>query len=780
MTNNTKKEFIRIRPAARHILAIGRDLIKDSLAALIELIKNAYDADAECVSISFEVIENQSNDKVLKIIVKDDGHGMTYDTVVNKWMIPSTTDKLKRKYSPGKMRLMQGRKGIGRYSTAILGDEMWMETVDKAGIKTQVLINWQDFEVKLSEGFDAENDIVKNEKFLDEVEIPIESFQTAGEKSGTVIDITGSRQYLDEWSGKNIDILIKELRKIVTAIMQPQEADVFDIQLSFKNFPIDRYNETIHIEPYWILELFDYRLFGTVQEIKIKDLDINHFTNKNKFLNAREKALKNGIDRLLIADYTYENKCTNGIPDEIFKDVVEIHEGLNSGKIEFDIRVFDRDPEAIENLINKTSNDPDTKKDLDEIGKGDAKKLLNEMCGVSIYRKGFRIRPYGEAGYDWLLLDKRRVQEPTIHIGSNQIIGFVNIEAEEHSHLEEKSARDGLKENAYYFGLKDIITKNLQALEERRYQYRIKTNRGRPPSKIEEELQKLFPISALEVKVIKNLIDKGVKNEDLEDLREAFKEAKEETEKTVDKFRDTIARYEGQVTIGKVIMLLLHEGRKPLSTIKNQIPHIHEYIGMIRDEASLNELLPIIKSLSDDVVKGGDSLIHLFERLQPLAVKTSKPKYFLISKVLESVIRVYENQIRDNGIQLSLPTEKGFQFFGREYDFYIILTNLMDNSLYWLQQSYKDTKQISINVFQDEEELVINFKDNGPGIEKHDIESGEIFRPGFSKKEDGTGLGLSISGEAALRNKGKLLAVYKEDGAYLKAIFKIGDEHQNE
>ncbi|MCU0288265.1 MAG: ATP-binding protein, partial [Acidobacteria bacterium] len=117
------------------------------MAALVELVKNSYDADSERVSITFEVLNNKvGSEDFLKIVVQDWGHGMAYDTVVNKWMIPSTTDKLRRKYSPGKKRLMQGRKGIGRYATAILGEEMWMETVDEKGMKTQVLINWKDFD----------------------------------------------------------------------------------------------------------------------------------------------------------------------------------------------------------------------------------------------------------------------------------------------------------------------------------------------------------------------------------------------------------------------------------------------------------------------------------------------------------------------------------------------------------------------------------------------------------------------------------------------------------
>jgi len=110
----------KIRPAGRHILTIGRDLIQDVYSAIAELVKNAYDADSSDVIIAF--IASETRDR-FSIIIEDHGHGMSRDTVINKWMVPSTDDKLKRRKSPGG-RIMQGRKGVGRYAASILGDDL--------------------------------------------------------------------------------------------------------------------------------------------------------------------------------------------------------------------------------------------------------------------------------------------------------------------------------------------------------------------------------------------------------------------------------------------------------------------------------------------------------------------------------------------------------------------------------------------------------------------------------------------------------------------------------
>lgn len=110
-------------PTGRLIMSIGKDLIKDLPAAIVELVKNSYDADATNVQMIFK-----KNKDSVEIIVKDDGHGMSKDTVLGAWMVPSTDYKLKNKTSP-KGRIYQGRKGIGRYAVSLLGNKLKLSTI---------------------------------------------------------------------------------------------------------------------------------------------------------------------------------------------------------------------------------------------------------------------------------------------------------------------------------------------------------------------------------------------------------------------------------------------------------------------------------------------------------------------------------------------------------------------------------------------------------------------------------------------------------------------------
>ena len=153
-------------PTGRLIMSIGRDLIKDLPAALVELVKNSYDADASYVKISYI-----KDEKELKIIVEDDGHGMTKDTVLNTWMVPSTDYKLINKKSP-RGRVYQGRKGIGRYAVSLLGNKLELITV-KDGIETSAYFDWNEF---------------NSDKKLSEIPITIKTNETT-ENSGTKLVI---------------------------------------------------------------------------------------------------------------------------------------------------------------------------------------------------------------------------------------------------------------------------------------------------------------------------------------------------------------------------------------------------------------------------------------------------------------------------------------------------------------------------------------------------------------------------------------------------------------
>jgi C4-dicarboxylate-specific signal transduction histidine kinase len=705
----------KIRPAGRHILTIGRDLIQDCYAAIVELVKNAYDADSPDVHIEFRANTDQSG---YSIVITDHGHGMSRDTVIYKWMVPSTTDKLDRRESPSG-RIMQGRKGVGRYAASILGTDLLLETITPKGERTSLLVEWNTFE---------------SAKYLDDVEILIE---TAGvtESSGTRLTITGTSEHLKEWNQVQFNKLRFELKKLISPVSTVVNGETtgveFNINLVIDGFP--GVLDTIEtIEAYPIFDLFDYRITGRI-----------------------------GADGKGTLAYS-QQKARNTVGEKIMLDIGSFTE---CGEIVFDIRVYDREADAIESLINRGLKDEAG----NYVGKLQARQLLNEYNGIGVYRNGFRIRPLGDADFDWLKLNEQRVQNPSMRISSNQAIGYVQIQSEELSGLVEKSARDGLKENTAFARLKEITNAVIAKLEERRFEYRKRAGLSRSALKVERELERLFSFDALKKDIKSKLSKGGVDRKTSDEILEILTRDAEDKNKVADEIRQAVAIYQGQATLGKIINVILHEGRKPLSVFRNQIPRIRKKVQEFQKQ-SIMATAHDIQAISDEIGNNAENFVVLFSRLDPLASgKRSARKPLDLKKTISSSLLVFEEEMDKHNVVVTVSGPNDFMFPSWQQDIYAIFTNLVDNSIYWMNEKKITNREITIVLQVEGKSLqYIDYRDTGPGIEPDLIVSEIIFEPQFSTKPRGTGLGLAIAGEAATRNGLELRALESDTGAYFR------------
>jgi len=713
----------KIRPAGRHILTIGRDLIQDCYAAVVELVKNAYDADSPDVNIEFRAKPDRSG---YSIVITDHGHGMSRDTVIYKWMVPSTRDKLDRRQSPSG-RIMQGRKGVGRYAASILGTDLLLETVTPQGEKTTLYVEWNTFETA---------------QYLDDVEILIETAEVS-EPPGTQLTMTGDIGLLGEWSQKQFDKLRFELKKLISpvsaAISDEQHDDKFCISLTIEGFP-DAQDVTETIEPYPILDLFDYRITGRIGA-----------DGKGTLRYSLQKA-RNTTEEKIPFDADGPTGC---------------------GELVFDIRVYDREKEAIESMIGRGLKDDSGK----YVGKLQARQLINEYNGIGVYRNEFRIRPLGDADFDWLKLNEQRVQNPSLRIGSNQAIGYVQIQSDELSGLVENSARDGLKENTAYTRLKKITKAVIARLEERRFAYRKKAGLSRPVLKVERELERLFSFDALKNDITSKLSSGGVDRKTAEEIIEILNRDADEKNKVADEIRQTVAIYQGQATLGKIINVILHEGRRPLNYFRNQIPNLrYWYDSFLKtgDAGKLETFMPIAEGIGQNA----EIFVKLFSRLDPLAAgKRAVRKPLELKKLIRSSLSVFEDEMKTHHVVTKIDGPDDFRFSSWQQDIYAIFTNLVDNSIYWMNEKNVVKREITIDVVTNGDSLLhVDYRDTGPGIEPNLLDSELIFEPQFSTKPSGAGLGLAIAGEAATRNGLELKAFESEQGAWFRLQPKTESE----
>jgi hypothetical protein len=185
---------------------IGRDLITDRVTALFELIKNCYDANAQNVVVSFENVSAGRKNAVIRI--EDDGYGMSFKDIRDKWMVIGTSSKRTHPYSPEPYnRKCVGEKGIGRFAVDKLGDFISIITKTKGEDKwLKVNIDWGAYYREMSGETELRlfTDMENTYSYIDSIN---------PQEHGTKLIISDIRE---SWTKKEIEHLMREISKIVS------------------------------------------------------------------------------------------------------------------------------------------------------------------------------------------------------------------------------------------------------------------------------------------------------------------------------------------------------------------------------------------------------------------------------------------------------------------------------------------------------------------------------------------------------------------------------------
>ncbi len=185
----------------------GKGLVTDQIAAVFELVKNSYDADAKKVHIVFKNLKSDNP----QLVIFDDGTGMDLADIKNRWMIIGTESKKKELYSPIYKRPLNGDKGIGRFSVDRLGEHLSMSAQKR---NSSQMFNVE-FDWNL---FDGE------EKDIQKIDIPYTVRENATMKHGVFLKITNLRDYWDEGKVKE---LYRNLRQFKSPFSKEDNFKIF-------------------------------------------------------------------------------------------------------------------------------------------------------------------------------------------------------------------------------------------------------------------------------------------------------------------------------------------------------------------------------------------------------------------------------------------------------------------------------------------------------------------------------------------------------------------------
>jgi signal transduction histidine kinase len=687
-----KSGHAKMRPRARLISLIGDELISDERVAVVELVKNAFDADATRVDVVFEG-DNPLIPEVLT--VTDDGCGMTLETVLGGWFEPGTIAKKQTLRSP-KGRLYQGAKGVGRFAAARLAKTLQMETrVKGAKEGVVVLLNWGRFD---------------DNSYLDEVEIRYEVRPLPHLKHGTILTLTGLREK-KEWIETDFAALHERLSRLISPF---DEIKDFKIHLVIPDQP----ELTGEVEPHALTQRPKYKLEG-----KLDASGKFHGT-----VTADDKEIKKFKDHHL------------GKKGEV----------VGCGGFDVEVRAWDRDRQGLAPYMLKF-----------DLGLREFRQILDTYSGVSIYRDGFRVHPYGEPGNDWLRLDNRSRQSPTVKLANNQIIAAIRISRDGNADLRDRTTREGLVHNPAYDALRDWMERVLTLLEAERYKLRPRED-ATP-----EETSTLF--EAFDLTPVVKEADRQLGKQ--HPISQLVRKSDTEIREGVVRLQEHYSRLLMTAGVGQLVDLVIHEIGAPVGRANREVAHLEKQLKAL---LSGDEKMESADSIGK--IKGWlEQIISLRNRLDPRSAGLrGRSTTFDVKEEIHGNLMLFENLLAKQQINpmLRVPPHPVVVKMMRSA-LGQILANLIDNSIYWLTRYHGDGKggQIDIHLTTTNEGFRIRLCDDGPGVDESDRE--RIFEPYFTTKPNGMGLGLYVARQVVDRY-GKL--IYRDNcklsGACFDTIFE--------
>lgn len=719
MSNPGEELNLPFRPRARLLQLLGDQLIGTSRLAVFELVKNAYDADATEVVVTIDKIGTPST----LITVRDDGDGMTLETIRDIWLVPAHDHRDLQRRARRRTRLNRlplGEKGVGRFAVHKLGEQIELVTRAKDSAECVVTIDWT---------------ALIRKPFLSDAEVSVRTREPEVFKDSTGTRITISNLRENNWSRGDIRRLLRQ----ITSISSPfgTKSDHFKAILKVPEHP-DWIESVPDVEgllgraPWHFRFLFKNGLL----EWKYEFRGVSGIKLEKREESKKEQPL------LVVQDRDYDEfGSAQGVKTGRPKSIVagsKLADGI--GPVTGEFFVYDREKVVLNKL-------------------GDSQLLgnfLDENGGVRVYRDGIRVYNYGEPSDDWLGLDLRRVNTPTRNISRNIVVGAIDLSLEASEALQEKTNREGFVDNDAFRRLKKIVLGGLAVLEVERKidkdNIRKLTDTGRDPEveKISKPLEKL-----------RDAVRQHHLSAELDPLID-------KVERDYEEMRDAMLR---AGLSGMGLSVVFHEVEQGVRVLHDAIASGTK-LETIQTQAK--ELVRILDGFTELLRKGDrreNSLKALIRQVRDInQVRFRSHKVRLVCPALD------EN-FPDVKLTFAFGLALGALNNLLDNAFYWLRVRWPDDSA---NTGERRTIYININTDMAEGPAVV-VADNGPGFQD---DPQRLIRPFFSRRPDGMGIGLYYTNMVMELNRGRLAfpdaaeADVPEgiDGAVLALVFGAAEK----
>lgn len=738
-----KSSKLPIRPYARLLTMLGEQLIKNERIALVELIKNAYDADADWVQVRFENFnDDMTTNKDSSIVIEDNGSGMTDEEIKKAWMNPATPQKYLQKVEGNrktkkKKRVIQGEKGIGRFAILKLGKDISVTTrCEGDRLESVILHNFSQYD----DDFTKENERHK-EIYLDDlraellqrppfeiIKKPVLPITENRDEHGTLIKI---KRLQGKWGKPSIDGVCKDVLSLIDPISRisgNEGIDDFRISIVCNGDVISIEDENAEV------------LKGLVENNTVLKVVGKFDSAENIFCFSENQ--ENDQSTISLDDPSIKGLW---VWKKNFEDRKE--DEYECGNFDFHFYIFDFS-RGLSGRYNLSSTQ---------------KKLLKEHR-IYLYRDSVRVYPYGDSNDDWLNIDAFRGTGKVGDFFSNdQVVGWIDISQQSNPNLRDKTNREGLIEEGRsvhdFIGLIQTILSYLKQHPYARYEQRKREQNLAATIRNELVSQHLLDL--------RESLSKRKDNAGVRQVKKIEKAYKKEKEYLIQRAEIT----EDLAGVGLSVEMTSHD----IMLMMGRARDLGKTIASLSRRAKNEE----IQEQSERLVGVLDQISDGMQDIQVL-FKSSKRrrKALKIVPVLDKIYQLYGGLLEKKKILYNKDVSRGSLLVADTTDGVImqVLINLFDNALYWLDYAKTEHKEILITVNGDDGELI--FSDNGPGIDKED--EPYIFEPFYSSKgREGRGLGLYIARQLLERHDYRIFIAPNHQKKLAGANFVVSFSKEN-
>lgn len=743
--------------SAKTARLIGRENVSNLEGALIELIKNTYDADAKKCVVYYE----SSTDRLFII---DNGIGMNKDVIINNWMTIGNSTKKESVFTKSG-RVNTGEKGIGRFALDRISEKCTMLTVSKDE-RFEWLVNWENFDSSemITDTYAELNDISENiPEFLSDLdnEFLCDMLKSDFTGTGTCFVLENLR---DQWN----EAVIERVKSNLQKLLPPMENNVFELFF----FLQDTKTKDARILPD-LLNEYDYKLHFEVDDFGECTIQIHR--NEFFFGTQFEKIMKK-------ADFSDEDR-------EYFNDKLIIKEGsiydflpgveekINIGPFSGDIYFYklvlqsdNQEKYYYKNFVTKRTN-------------------FKELSGIKIYRDDFLVRPYGiygTTGYDWLDLSTRKAESPAAvshksgswRVQANQICGQIRI-SRLNDNLPDKSSREGIVETKEFKLFRELVVNFIEKLEEDR-QYVIRKL---------DQLYKSTAKGEQALKIAKEELNKYKKEEGEKERNNKDNEADSEKKQSYENFHKAISYQEERIqdlqeemgllrtlaTTGIVVNTYIHEIKALTTQLNVGVKEAYACLEEDNDIISAKEELKKLRVLKDKFNSWFKVTIDAVE------MDKRKRKKENIGNIIQRSISKWKS-VQNNKIDYVYVENEEIEIRCFPFDFETIVSNLVTNSSTIFKNHKVEKPTIKIEIGRKDDKFYIKYSDNGPGLcDAFKKEPQKILKYGVTDRRNangevvGTGMGLWIVDSIIQNYKGHIdlrKNIEKETGFFMDLFFE--------